>query len=375
MSEEKKTQKKERKKEKKRQKRQREEDEVVETAQDDTTTTKPGSPKKKKDPAKTEARHRRRRERQALLEQVPQCDEHGIPYTKQQLRRMRKRVQRGLHPIETPAETHARRERDAALRREEEAELAGLTLAEKKKPPPSARWDEGADSDDNDDDVQVSEEQEDDAAEPESETDDAFAYEKKKESSSSLQQQQQQQQPPARKKKKRSKELPSDYVCSACQNQHQPAHWIYDCPDKRTVRGTNQKKKHARGLHNPSDCKLFVSGLPFEAKAQDVVQIFQSESSRPISVQHCKLLKFADTGRCKGQAYLTFGSPEDAQQALKLNGTTIPSNITPPPVSSGKAADISREQQPKRKELKLQVTKVLNRFQTKKQKAASATWP
>jgi len=121
------------------------------------------------------------------------------------------------------------------------------------------------------------------------------------------------------------------------------------------MRGTNQVAKRQRGLHNPSDCKLFVSGLPFDCKASDVSQLFSN-------VQNCKLIKFPDTGRCKGQAYLTFATPEDARTALKSNGTTIP-NVAPPPSTKKGAAKI----EPKRKELKLKVSKVLNRFQTKHQ--------
>jgi hypothetical protein len=273
---------------------------------------------------------------------------------------MRKRVARGLDPVETPAEQQARRQQEAELRRQEEAELAGM-LAEPSQRSGGGggggrRDSNGDQPDDNDDDDEVQQEEElepsheDEPETEESETEkDPFSYEKKRD--------RQQQQPPQKKKKRRTKVVPSDYICSACQNQHQPVHWIYDCPDKRTVRGANQVAKRQRGLHDPSDCKIFVSGLPFDCTPSQVISLFAGSSA----VKHCKLVKFSDTGRCKGQAYLTFASAEDAQSALKLNGKTIPNNV----VSSNGTDKAEPKQQQPRKELKLKVSKVLSRYQTK----------
>ena len=344
--------KKEKRNEKKLSKRPREEEDHADRMKDTSRDESLSPPPPPDDAPRVARHHQRRQERELLLERVPKVDEHGIAYTKQQIRRMRKRVARGLDPVETAAEQQARVRQEAELRRQEEAELTEMLAEPSQK---SAENRSEADSD-------PEEEDNDDEGEPEhvppeeieSETEeDPFAYEKK--GGSILQGQRL----PPRKKKKRIKTVPSDYVCSACQNKHSPVHWIYDCPDKHTVRGTNQVAKRQRGLHSPSDCKLFVSGLPFECKPSDVITLL---GGTPATVPHCKLVKFPDTGRCKGQAYVTFASAEDAQAALKLNGTTIPNIAAVTPQKGGAAAES------KRTELKLKVTKVLNRFQTKQQK-------
>lgn len=346
-----------------------------------------GNNDKKQERRKT----KRRLEREALLEQVPKVDAvTGMAYTKQQIRRMRKRVARGLNPLETPAEKHARLVRDAELRKEEEAELAGLLIVTKNQ----KNVDEQSDDDNNNDD---DDEDEDDRSEDEDEkdgvatkdegTDEApFSYEKApKDAAETLAEQ-----PPPRKKKKRDKPVPVDYVCSACQNaiSGAPPHWIYDCPHKKTVPGTNQVSRKQRGLHNPSDHKLFVSGLPFDATAKDVMAMFAAklEAEAPASgsssssdaaalVSHCKLIKFADTGRCKGQAFVTFATADAAQQALRLlNGAVIENPAAPLPLSADakkktKQNEAAASAPNKRKEqLKLKVTKVLNRFLTKTKK-------
>ena len=157
------------------------------------------------------------------------------------------------------------------------------------------------------------------------------------------------------KKARRCKPVPDDYVCSACQNKHKPVHWIYDCPDKVTMKGTNQKAKKYRGLNEPDAKKVFVSGLPFDVKPKDVEGMFMSCGK----VKFCKLLKFDDTGRCKGQAYITFDTEDAAKQAIKLSGTTIDNNDEG---GSGKKKKKQKDQQDtKRKQLTLKVSKVVNR--------------
>jgi RNA recognition motif. (a.k.a. RRM, RBD, or RNP domain) len=294
-------------------------------------------------------RNKRRLERDALLEKVPKTDEHGIAYTKQQIRRMRKRVARGLDPLETPAEKHARLVRDAELRKEEEAELAGLMIQKERPENSDNDVEHVGDHDDSEGDKE--EEQEDDK--------DVYSYEKTpKDASETLAEH------PPRKKKKRSKPVPTDYVCSACENAVGPPHWIYDCPNKKTVPGTNQVTRKQRGLHNPSDTKLFVSGLPFDATAKDVIAIFQSKGN--VAVSHCKLIKFEDTGRCKGQAFLTFDTVDAAKKALRMSGTLIENPA--PPLPDPKKKQDKAEQSKRKEQLKLKVTKVLNRFLTKHNK-------
>jgi RNA recognition motif-containing protein len=125
-----------------------------------------------------------------------------------------------------------------------------------------------------------------------------------------------------------------------------------------TVRGTNKKAKKLRGLHDPEPKKLFVSGLPFEVKPADVSIIFQS-CGKVVSV---KLIKFGDTGRCNGQAYVTFDTDKAAEEALKLSGTMIDNEPSDDSKKKGKKS----AEGAKRKELKLKVSKAVNRHVSKK---------
>jgi hypothetical protein len=342
-------------------------------------------------------RQQKLRQRQALLDQVPKVDaETGMSYTKQQVRRMVKRVARGLHPVETAAERHARLASEAQLRKEEEAELAGLIVANSKSSMKSKsskrRLDDQSENDSDDDDNRSEEEEDDDddddddgKFEPSTTSLDhasptrgrkeialtngsddpatndatttAFAYEKKPQAAAVTLAEK-----PRPQKKPRNKPVPTDYVCSACSNKSPPIpHWIYDCPLKTTMPGTNQVSKKQRGRQAPADTKVFVSGLPFDATPSSVKALFASpdkhaDDKASVVVQHCKLLKFADTGRCSGQAIVTLDSVSSAQRALALDGTVME--------TSGAAAPNKSE----RKQLRLRVTKVLNRLLTKAKK-------
>jgi RNA recognition motif. (a.k.a. RRM, RBD, or RNP domain) len=302
-------------------------------------TTGDCAPCDEKSSKSKEERKRRRLEREKRLDQVPKVDENGIRYTKQQIRHMRKRVERGLHPVETPSEKQARLAQEAQLRREEEAELSGLMEGREEitgdVPEDVDEPNLETNKDDNDEEEETS-----------------FSYEKRpKDASETLAER------PRVQKKKRAKPVPSDYVCSACQNADgQPPHWIYDCLNKKTVPGTNQVSRKNRGLQDPSETKLFVSGLPFDTTAKDVSELFASKAD--VSVVHVKLIKFEDTKRCKGQAFVTFATPEAAKKALRLNGSVIPSTVAP---TKPKGSAENKQ----KKELKLKVTKVLNRVVTK----------
>ena len=165
-------------------------------------------------------------------------------------------------------------------------------------------------------------------------------------------------QQPATKKAKRSKPVPPDYTCMACQNRHSPAHWIYDCPDKERRPGSNHVKKKLRGINQPSSCKVFVSGLPFEIKSRDVEKYFATSCGK---VVHCKLLTFEDTKRCKGQAFVTFEEEESAKKALKMTGEVLDYE----PEDGGKKKKKSKDDagMPK-KALTLKVSKVKSRVAT-----------
>lgn len=299
---------------------------------------------------KKEERLARRREKEELMQKVPKVDENGIAYTKLQMKRMLKRVKQGLDPVPTEQEERDRMRREAELRREEEAELAGMIYKKENSDDegeePKEPEDENSDNDEETDHVDDSDNEE------ESPTADDMETNQEKSPSD--------EQEPPKKKSKRAKPVPPDYVCQACKNKHSPAHWIYDCPDKKTVKGINHKKKKERGLHEPDSRKVFVSGLPFDVKIADVQQLFQSCGQ----VTSCKLIKFGDTSRCNGQAYVTFGTDEAATKALKLSGTTI-DNANEEKKTKSKKADAPS---PKRRELKLKISRVLNRRLTQTSK-------
>ncbi|GAX26592.1 hypothetical protein FisN_21Lh057 [Fistulifera solaris] len=275
-----------------------------------------------------EKRRARREERKQWLEKVPKVDEHGIAYTKLQLRRMAKRMARGLDPIESEAEKQERLKNEAELRRQEQDELEGII----RKPIPGDEEDSGPEAVDSDEEREESRD---------AERNITTAKHKSIE-------------PQTVYKNKRKKEVPEDYVCSACQNKHTPVHWIYDCPSKKTIRGTNQLSKKLRGLHNPSTTKVFVSGLPFSMTSKELKDLFDKACG---PVARAKAITFPDSGRCKGQGIVTFQDEESARKALTL--------------MNGKQLDVSGDSKKVGKQLQLKVTKVLNRKVSKQQIASN----
>lgn len=138
--------------------------------------------------------------------------------------------------------------------------------------------------------------------------------------------------------------------------------------------------KKLRGLHDPASRKVFVSGLPFECDEGLVKRFFEESMGEGNSSEllHLKLLKFEDSKRCKGQAFLTFDSDEGAKLALKLNGS-IWKDIEEPGTSTAKS-DKKKKGGKKggdvvvgeKKQLKLRVTKMMNRHVTKQKKGGKA---
>jgi len=267
----------------------------------------------------------------------------GIAYTKIQIKRMVKRVQRGLAAVPTEQEENERKRRLRAENKETQDELAGMIFkkdGEKEEPSDVEKTDEeDVDGDDGDDD----------------DGDDNDAEGSDGEEINDDEQEIISESTPPPKKKPRSKAVPDDYVCFACKNGHSPLHWIYDCPDKLYKPGTNKVSKKLRGVHDPSSRKVFLSGLPFEAKTKDVKKYFEIDMKCG-KVVDCKLLVFADTKRCKGNGFLTFDSDEAAKKALKLHGTPFSMDM-----------DIEEDKKSK-KQLTLGVKKVLNRRQTQTKK-------
>ena len=305
-------------------------------------------PKKKK---KKEIKSRlksKKEEKAELMKKIPLENEDGIAYTKFQIRQMMKRVKRGLPAVATPKELEEKRQNEARLRREEEAELAGLASTRNK---PDSDEDEGDDDDTGDEQEEKGEKQDSSSNATDISTP-ALPVISEDEK--------------PKKKPKTNKPVPSDYVCAACKNRHQPLHWIYDCPYKVTVRGTNKKKKRDRGMNDPDSKKVFVSGLPFDVKVKGVEDFF-SITKNCGTVAAVRLVKFEDTKRCNGQAYVSFDTDQGAQNAIKLSGITLDVDAltSSPDGDNSKKKKNDDEGSGKRKVLKLKVSKVLNRRKTK----------
>jgi len=302
---------------------------------DKTNNEKEENPKDKKKISKEERKlkkARKKAEKAELLDKIPKVDEDGIAYTKIQIKRMVKRVKRGLDPVPTEQEERERARQIRLEKQEEENDLAGSDNEQ------SESDEEGQDEEDNKMPNDSA-----DAKEGVSKDDEDLSESKSQ----------------PLKKKKRSKAVPSDYTCMACKNKHAPLHWIYDCPDKVYKPGTNQVKKRKRGIHDPSSQKVFVSGLPFDVNNKDVTAYFEKQMKCG-TVVDCKLLLFEDTKRCKGTGFVTFDSDEGAKKAMALNGTVLD---FPKKKDEDKKKDKGAGKP--QKELTLFVKKVLNRTMTK----------
>ena len=256
----------------------------------------------------------KKEQKEALMANIPKLDPDGIPYSKIQIRRMLRRVKHGLDPVATEEEEREIRARE----KREKAEEERLLFAERNDEDEEGgdKDEEGGDKDDEAVDSKGDQEEEDEEEEAPAPKEPAQDAPKKKSHN------------PPSKKTKRSKPVPPDYICLACQNNlpNFTPHWIYDCPNKITQRGCNTVAKRLRGLHDPPSRKVFVSGLPFECTEGHVKRYFEqnmdgTDATESIELVHCKLLKFEDSTRCKGQAFLTFDSDLGAQLALKLNGS------------------------------------------------------
>lgn len=86
-------------------------------------------------------------------------------------------------------------------------------------------------------------------------------------------------------------------------------------------------------LHSPMDnSKLYVGNIPFATTAQDLEALFGQVGT--VSVVEIVFDKF--TGRSRGFAFVTMGSPDDAQKAVEkfhdyeLSGRKMAVNIARP---------------------------------------------
>ena len=134
---------------------------------------------------------------------------------------------------------------------------------------------------------------------------------------------------------------------------------------------TCQKLIAANLFRLPFDCTESKVKLYFEESA---TELLAGKGGGPTNLQvvHVKLLKFEDSKRCKGQAFVTLDSSDSARAAMGLSGQSWREVDEPGTKgkSRGKAnkKEASDDAKNAGKELKLKVSKVLSRTLTKRGK-------
>ncbi|KAL9186740.1 hypothetical protein ACHAXT_010460 [Thalassiosira profunda] len=361
------------KKEKKSKKRRRDSDDAAADAPPPSNEPPADDDKAARRAARAAKKAAKAAAKSEVLDQLPKVDGDGIPYSKLQIRRMLRRVKHGLPPIATEEEEQEIRRREKRERIEEEA-LYSATADD------AGNAGQGGDTEG---DVAIAgEDRENEPQEPEAPEAEEHSDDNEEEAVDD-EPKRKYHNPPS-KKTKRSKPVPPDYVCMACNNKLDDftPHWIYDCPRKKTQKGCNQVAKKLRGLHDPPERKVFVSGLPFDCDEGLVKRYFEEgmrekfeadvggdgggEWGEEHDMVHCKLLKFDDSKRCKGTGFLTFGGDAGAKLALKLNGAVWKEVDEPGTASKKKKKKGAKGgEEREHKELRLKVAKVLNRRVTK----------
>ena len=319
-------------------------EEVADLSEGDVIKNKKKDKKRKKgsddNEDKKEKKKSKMAEKETLLSKLPQTNELGLPFTKIQIRKMLKRVKKGLPAIPSEEE---QRLLDRA-KKEEDLEVANLMFSRDDR--------DDSNNENVQDDATDQEDENDDNDDDEENSNEVDADDNKKETDG--------EKDSAHQKKARAKPVPDDYVCNACKNSHEPRHWIYDCPSKVTVKGTNRVKKNLRGVNDPDSRKVFISGLPYDVSRGDICKYFEAKCPNT-KVIGCKTLSFKDTGRFNGQAYLSFETDDGAANALNLNGKIFEGI---PNEKDGSKKKSKKEEEKNHRWLK--VTKVLNRSVTKK---------
>lgn len=171
----------------------------------------------------------KQKEKTELLAKVPTHDaETGRAYNKALIRRMMRRVKRGLTALPTKEEMKEIKKEERKIKQEDSLVYQGSDDDEEME---EENDEEKSDKEGNivDEDVDM------DQSESQS-------TEKSEEKINLIDDKDSDNNTTATPKSK--KIIPVDYVCQACQNKHTPLHWIYNCPDKITKQGCNQKKKN-----------------------------------------------------------------------------------------------------------------------------------
>ena len=223
------------------------------------------------------SREEKKKEKQAILNELPKVDENGISYTKMEIRRMMKRVKKGLSAL--PSDQEKRELAKHKIKEEEEWQALMYDEGLKRESVKEVDTDDdGNDQDDNDQD----DNDQDGKGEP-------------------------------------PKGLNSN---SQYQND-----------GELPMSDTNEQSKVNLGTDGDSKNKVFVSGMPFGVTHAAIEAFFRKAvvdkhtqtSSKKDKLVTCKIVRFADSGKCRGQAYVAFATEELAQKALKLDGASWPS--------------------------------------------------
>ena len=344
---------------KKEKSKKRSRDEDAAAATDDDAATPKATEKLTKEQraaARAAKKSAKSAEKKNLESKIPKVDEDGIPYNKIQIRRMMRRVKNGLDPIATEEEEREIREREKRERVEEEALYAEVHRDNK---------DEEEEEDNMDEDDDGKDEGNNDAEE--GEEGEAPPPKKKKHGKYHN---------PPPKGTKRSKPVPSDYTCMACNNKcpNFTPHWIYDCPMKKTVKGCNVVAKKLRGFSEPDNTKVFVDGLPWVCNEGYVRRFFEEglkDSGAQLVRIHLPLSNKdqSDKNNCKGFAFLTFDSEKSALEVIRTMNVSVWKDIDAPGKSSRSGGSGKKKDEGQKKELKLRVTKMLSRRATAKKGA------
>jgi ATP-dependent RNA helicase DDX21 len=77
--------------------------------------------------------------------------------------------------------------------------------------------------------------------------------------------------------------------------------------------------RDSRVLKSKDDCKVFIGGLPYDIKEDDVKEFFEKEGFKPEDV----LLLRDNEGASKGVAFAIFANSRDAEQSTKLSGKRL----------------------------------------------------
>merc|ERR1711862_537338 len=204
---------------------------------------KPKKQSDNKEDKKGKLRLKKKVEKKELLSKVPKQDvETGRSFNKAEIRRMMKRVKRGLPAIPTKDELEEMKKEEARIKREADS----LVFKDS-----SSNNDSGNEEmvEKTNDDPMSEEEEENDESNPgaiyHEESDDEIIHRDnmEEEKIASTKNNLKKNIDKNDNNIKTKKPVPKDYVCQACQNKNLPPHWIYNCPDKVTRTGCNQKKK------------------------------------------------------------------------------------------------------------------------------------